>query len=124
MAAASRPSFEIPDATASARVPLRSAMTTAAPSPARRRAVAAPIPEPAAVTTATWPANRPSIARVLDDPVTAHGRLVELEPEAGPLRRDELAALDPRHRSQDARRARHVLDHVAVRDGREQMHLN
>src|SRR2546426_6731569 len=61
MAAARPPSFAMPDATASARVPLRSATTTAAPSPARRRAVAAPIPEPPAVTIATWPANRPDM---------------------------------------------------------------
>src|SRR5438445_349149 len=38
--------------------------------------------------------------------MTVHRRLVELEPEAGPLRRDELAALDPWHRSEDARGAR------------------
>ena len=63
MAAARPPLAVMPDATASARVPLRSATTTAAPSPAKRRAVAAPIPEPPAVTIATLPPNRPGIAR-------------------------------------------------------------
>src|SRR5438552_299230 len=61
MAAARPPPVLISEATASARVPLRSATTTAAPSPAKRRAVAAPIPEPPAVTIATWPANRPGM---------------------------------------------------------------
>ena len=63
IAAARPPSLAMLAATASARVPLRSAMTTAAPSPAKRRAVAAPIPEPPAVTIATWPTKRPGIAR-------------------------------------------------------------
>src|SRR5207244_3584128 len=61
IAAARPPPVVMLDATASARVPLRSATTTAAPSPAKRRAVAAPIPEPPAVTIATWPANRPGM---------------------------------------------------------------
>src|SRR2546427_376891 len=61
LAAARPPPVSIPETTASARVPLKSATTTAAPSPAKRRAVAAPIPEPPAVTIATWPANRPGM---------------------------------------------------------------
>src|SRR4029077_17556241 len=80
-------------------------------------------PEPPAVTIATWPTKRPGMW-ALDDPVAPHGGLVELEPETGPLRCDELAVLDPRHRSEDAGRARHVLDHVSVGDGGQQMHLN
>ena len=45
-------------ATAAAAAASTSVTTTAAPSAANRRAVAAPMPEPAAVTTATRPANR------------------------------------------------------------------
>src|SRR5882672_1985994 len=125
MAAARPPLVVMLAATASARVPLRSATTTAAPSPAKRRAVAAPIPEPPAVTIATWSVNRPGMSlRSLGELVASHGRFVELETETGRLRRQELAALDPRHRREDAGRSGHVLHHVAVRDGREQMHLN
>src|SRR3989454_6950665 len=62
MAAARPPVVLMLDATVSARVPLRSAIITAAPSRAKRLAVAAPIPEPPAVTIATWPANRPGMA--------------------------------------------------------------
>ena len=63
MAAARAPLVVMLDATASARVPLRSATTTAAPSAAKRRAVAAPMPAPPAVTIATCPSKRPAIAR-------------------------------------------------------------
>jgi len=53
------PACVISFATAEARVPLRSAITTEAPSRAKRRAVAAPIPDPAAVTTATLLSSLP-----------------------------------------------------------------
>ena len=55
------PSSVIAPATAAARVPLKSAITTEAFSRAKRRAVAAPIPEPPAVTTATLSSNLPVI---------------------------------------------------------------
>src|SRR5262249_25260631 len=123
MATARPPLAVMLDAMVSARVPLRSATTTAAPSLAKRCAVAAPIPEPPAVTIATLPAKRAGIA-ALGDPMAAHGRLVELEAEPGSRGRDELTVLDARHRPEDAGRARHVLDHVAVGDRREQVHLD
>src|SRR5271170_246319 len=47
--------------TACARVPLKSATTTAAPSEAKRRTVAAPMPAPPAVTIATRSCSLPGI---------------------------------------------------------------
>src|SRR5712692_2497997 len=51
----------IPAVTSSARLPLRSAITTDAPSCTKRRAVAAPMPDPPAVTIATLPSSFPDI---------------------------------------------------------------
>src|SRR5438876_11713913 len=47
----------------SARVPLRSATTTDAPSSAKRRADAAPMPEPPPVTIATLPSSLLAMGR-------------------------------------------------------------
>jgi hypothetical protein len=49
--------------TFSARVPLKSAITTDAPSFVKRRAVAAPMPDPPAVTIATLPSSFPAMIR-------------------------------------------------------------
>ena len=45
-------------------------------------------------------------------------------PRPGPYGATSSPPLDPRHRREDARRARHVLHQVAVWEGREQVHLD
>src|SRR5439155_13850765 len=60
----------------------------------------------------------------LHDLIALHRLFIELEPEAGAVRRHELTLLDPRHCREDASRSRHVLHHVAVGDGRQQVHLD
>src|SRR5262245_33495171 len=118
------PSCAMLEATASARVPLRSATTTAAPSSAKRRALAAPMPEPPAVTIATCPSKRPAIAEGLAHAMTLDRGFVELEAETRARRSHQLAVLYPGHRLQNAGRPGNVLHHVTVGDGREQVHLH
>jgi len=61
---------------------------------------------------------------VLGDLIGPHRRVVQLEPETGSIRGDELAALEPRHGSEDAGRSRHVFHQVSVGNGAQQVHLD
>src|SRR5262245_32911348 len=62
--------------------------------------------------------------RYLRDLIALNRRFVELEPEPGPLRRDQLALLDSRHLPEDACRSWDVFDLVTDGNGRQEMHLN
>src|SRR5271166_930500 len=72
MKTARPPAALISSVTSCARLPLKSATTTAAPSTAKRRAVAAPMPAPPAVTIATRSFNLPGI--VIPDVWERHSR--------------------------------------------------